>query len=180
MYVHPVVNSKKHVYLKEIDKIKNSNASGYVKHYTKRMTVLNKADDIDDPTSLISHSCTHEINILSVIECGHFWAQISDKAHNDVLKTIESELNSENYNLTRINHGEISIGKLIVALRILENDNNLIRFQRAKVLKINDGNSLDVSRSILLKVLFLKLYSRIFFSINRWYLLIMVISKRLI
>ena len=96
------------------------------------MTFGNKVDDIDDPISIAKYKDQFKIKILSIIECGHFWAKIIDDC-NPIIDKINNELHDENYNLIKIDHSDLSIGKLVAAV-IIENESIIIH--RAKVIKL--------------------------------------------
>jgi ATP-dependent RNA helicase TDRD9 len=118
---------------RQLEILQAEESLNYQTSVTSRITV-DKMDSLSDPNLVIKDLNEFFVRITNLDQIGHFYAQIDDDEHNNLLEQITECLNQSLF--TKWNNYELKIGMLVATLFFdsLENCD----FVRARIDKINE------------------------------------------
>ncbi len=141
----PEIVGNPNEYLQLIEKERERESSKYETYITKRITIHNDTDKHNSINFLFGNQTQFRVNIIEVIECGHFVAQITDDKYTEQIALIQSKLNDElSVPLKKIDAQDITAGRLVCAPFLDTIDEVSFNLYRAKVLR-KLPNSVEVN-----------------------------------
>jgi hypothetical protein len=120
-----------------------ANENYEVNESSSARTSNSSRDILAEPEMLLKNQNSFKIEVLDVIECGHFWARIVDSHYDDEFKYIFDTLNSPSYRIKLLPKESLYEGKLCAT--IYWNKSLDVEIFRAKIKKIYDTH-VEVSK----------------------------------
>lgn len=129
-------NSDNKNLLREIESKKTVESQKYASSYIQRITIDSDQDSMSDPTLLIKDLNEFKLIVCEITNFGHFFAQINSENGQQLVKDIQTRLNSSDFRLKPISIVNLFVGKVIATIFIESPEE--IHIYRAKITNITN------------------------------------------